>query len=126
MPEFNAVLPPGWDISPRLMARWTFDDGSTLEVSVSAGYFLTAADGTVLHQGTDFHPGAGVNCWEDVLCAFISFMEHDAEVYRHYMGEPLPEHHDGYLFGDKGAEWCYMHDDELSSLRCDMDPEGVR
>lgn len=124
---FDGTLPSRWDISPRLMARWTFDDNSTIEVSVHGGYVLTDPNGEVLNEGNDFQPGAGVTCWADVLCAFVSFMEHDAETYRHFMG-PVPddEIHDGYLFGDDGAHWCYQHEDELSYLRNEMDPEGIR
>lgn len=120
----GGTLPTGWQISSRLLASCTFQDGSTIEVGL-AEYYVTEADGEIVAQGTDFHPSVLTECWEDVLCSFISFLEHDAEVYGHYMGQ-VPKGHDPYLFGLFGAEWAYSHSNELSEIRYDMDPEGVR
>lgn len=121
--DFDGRLPQGWDISSRLMARWTFSDGSTIEVSRTE-IVLTDSTGKVLHESDDLRVPMATG-WPQVLVAAVSFLEHDGERYRHFMGPITESYEDPYLFGDEGAEWAYMHDDELSALRSDLDPDGV-
>lgn len=122
---FDGILPSGWHISSRLMAALKLPDESLIEVSKTGEYYITDGGGTVVAHGTDYHPSPFVAGWPDVLCGLLSFLEHDAETYRQFMG-PVPEGHDTYLFGDTGAEWAYLNDSELASARFEMDPEGIR
>lgn len=116
---FDGTLPKGWEISSRLMAQWTFEDGSTVEVASSGEYFLTSRGGRILASGSDFHPSPLTTGWTDILGAFVSFLSADAESYRyHGMGD---EPQDGWLFGQDGAEWAYLHDDELSMLGLELE-----
>lgn len=123
---FDGTLPNGWDISSRLMARWTFEDGSTIEVDSSGEYYLSAANeyfpnrpGRILAHGTDFRPSPLSTGWADILGAMVSFLSADAESYRYTMGNEEPD--DGWLFGRDGAEWAYLHDAELSMLSLDLE-----
>jgi hypothetical protein len=101
-------LPAGWSISPRLMACWTFRDGSTIEVAPPA-YRLALADGTPVEESVDFIPaGRG---WADVLGEFVEFLQHYATGC---------DHDDACPFSPGWHEWCASHDQELEDL-----PNGI-
>lgn len=104
-------LPPGWTISPRLMACWTFEDGSVLEVAPPR-YRLTGPDGVEIEDSADYQP-AGVDGWRETLEDFVSFL-------RNYT---WCDHGQDCPFRPGWHEWCKAHEQELEDLHCALMPE---
>jgi hypothetical protein len=99
-----------------------FTDGSELTLSSCGGepggrqqyrYCLTVAEFPhVVAYGNDLRSGVGepVNVVK-ALSSWVSFALADAEEYQAFMrGSPM-------------QEWAYQHDDELSTLACDLEDE---
>ena len=104
------ALPTGWKISPRLMAQWTFEDGSTIEVA-APNYRLALADGTTIEESADFYP-AGAENWTQQLEDFVSYL-------RYYTS---CDHGDSCPFAPGWHEWCAAHEQEIENLHDDLTP----
>ena len=104
-------LPAGWTISARLMACWTFDDGSTLEIG-HGDYVLTDAAGAEILAGDD-HRTPSARSWADICESIVSFLS--------YYGEGCD--HDDEC--DVPHDWCAAHAHELESLACELECETV-
>lgn len=109
----TGTLPHGWTINSRLMACWTFEDGSTIEVAPPA-YRLVNHDGVVIEESSDFQPGMGLRGWAAVLEEFVGFLLHYADGCDH--GDECP-------FQPGWHEWCAAHEQELQNLRDTLDPD---
>jgi hypothetical protein len=107
----GGVLPVGWTISPRLMACWTFEDGSTIEVAPPS-YRLALPDGTTIEQSADFFPGVGLDGWTAVLEEFLGLLT----------SYSWCDHGDSCPFAAGWHEWCEAHEQELENLHCDLIP----
>jgi hypothetical protein len=104
------ALPPGWTISPRLMAQWKFEDGSTIEVA-APNYRLALADGTTVEESADFFPG-GTDGWMQTLEEFVFFLCNYFSC----------DHGDSCPFAPGWHEWCAAHEQELENLHADLTP----
>lgn len=85
-----------------------FSDGQAWQFSIHR-------DGALLSTGNDVRTPGGKSA-RDALVSLGSFLGADAEKYQRLMGRPIPEGEDGYIFGDRVAEWAYHRSDELSLI----------
>ncbi len=73
----------------------------------------------------------GVSAHEDdqhqartALAVFVSFLTADGEKYARVMGPITDKHEDGYIFGEKVAEWAYQNLSELEYVSAEMEYPG--
>lgn len=125
------LVPEPLFISSRLLAAYTFEDGSTLHVSPDGEYVLEDADGDVLAEGDDLRPSPMTRDALDLAAAMASFIRHDAELYEFssagWWGQRYPDsatdpEEEAWIFGPIVGKWAYEHGDELADLAC-MDEE---
>jgi hypothetical protein len=99
----------------------TFRDGSQVTLAHLGvdgegrqryAYALTDSTGTVVEAGDDLRSGVAdpVN-HSRTLAAWTNFASADADTYQSTMN------------GNAMQEWAYMHDDELSALSCELEPD---
>lgn len=108
---------------------YAFDDGDTINVRVlgrtesgrvTYGYSVWT-NGAMLTAGNDVHSGVGDAAdAAKGLDALVSFLGADAEKYMSVMDADGDK---DWIFNGRVAEWAYMHDDELSLLRLDLEDE---
>jgi hypothetical protein len=99
----------------------TFRDGSQITITPLGvneegrqryAYALTQ-EGRTLDAGDDLCSGVGAEVdLPRILGAWTSFAGANAETYRSTMS------------GDEYAEWTYQHDDELSELSLELEPDA--
>lgn len=102
-------LPAGWEISSRLMACWTFSDGSLLEVAPPR-YRLTGPDGVEIEDSSDYQPGMSLVHWREILEEFVDFL-------RSYVS---CDHGAECPFRPGWHEWCAAHEQEIENLHCEL------
>jgi hypothetical protein len=106
----TGTLPHGWTISARLMACWTFDDGSTLEVG-DGDYVLTDAAGAEIMAGND-HRTPMARSWADICESLVFFLSAYSEGCDHGDGCEVPH------------AWCAGHAYELEELALELELEA--
>lgn len=114
----GSVHPPLF-VSSRGMAALHIDGVGTLnliaygvddEYRMRYHYVVEDADGQTIHEGRDLCSAAraGVD-YPNMMVSLLGFLGAYAEEYRSAM------------VGDDFYEWCYLHDDELSMARLDLE-----
>lgn len=128
------IVPEHMEITASLMAGYTFEDGSVLEVDSAGDYRITDASGDVLIDTlvpphTDHDIRAGAMGWEDygeIADDLAAFLGHDAEIVESADTDVDHFYEDAeLLFPAKVARWAKGHSDELSMLACYMEDKRL-
>jgi hypothetical protein len=98
--EFDRATPEG-----RAQFRWCID--------IPAGEFSEA----------DIRSGVGGCTYQQMFGSLLSFLGAAADAYRYEMGGRKSENAD--LFPPEVNEWAYQHDDEISTLREEIECGAV-
>lgn len=116
-------VPAPLEITASLMAGYTLDDGSLVEVDQYGDYRITDANGTVIAETVDSHPGEGYGLrfgttpedYGEIMDDLAGFLCHDGQFFYYEADWPMP---DELNFSEAVAMWAGKHYDELSILAC--------
>lgn len=130
-------LPPRGFISSRLMAAIKMEDVGTLHMLAirrdeeNRLVFHTVIEdylGRVLYDDEGKDENAPIRSmasdpifYRGHFGSLLSFLLSDAEAYAHHMGMTQPD--DPYIFGEEIAAWAYSHDQSLTFLDMDINPD---
>lgn len=118
-------VPEHMHITASLMAGYTFEDGSLLEVDSAGDYRITDAQDEILAETVDTTPGEGNGLrmgtrpedYGDIADDLAAFLRHDGDRFAYMRGGGDTDDGEHYIFGsEEVARWAMHHEDELSIL----------
>ena len=128
-------VPQPLETTARLMAGYTFVDGSIVELGDTGGrgehdhkimrYLITDAAGAVIADGSDLEASPLAQDYGAIMSDLLMFLQHDAEMYEYSpagsWGKRYPNiaqavGPEDFAFGERVAAWAVEHAGEPGEL----------